>query len=41
VFRQKEASGKVTERRGQYVTIWRKQPDGSWKVVFDTGSTLP
>ena len=41
VFRQRDASGKVTERRGQYVTIWRKQPDGSWKVVFDTGSTLP
>ena len=41
VFRQKDANGKVTERRGQYVTIWRKQTDGSWKVVFDTGSTLP
>lgn len=23
---------------GTYVTIWRKQPDGSWKVLFDTGS---
>lgn len=23
--------------RGSYVTIWGKQPDGSWKVVFDTG----
>jgi ketosteroid isomerase-like protein len=22
---------------GKYVTIWRKQPDGSWKVVFDSG----
>jgi ketosteroid isomerase-like protein len=22
---------------GRYVTIWRKQPDGSWKVLFDTG----
>src|SRR5262245_61915714 len=41
VFRQKDPSGKVLERRGQYVTIWRKQADGSWKVVFDTGSTLP
>jgi ketosteroid isomerase-like protein len=41
VLRQKDASGKVTERRGQYLTIWRKQPDASWKVVFDTGSTLP
>ncbi len=20
-----------------YVTIWRQQPDGSWKVLFDTG----
>jgi len=33
--------GKVTERRGEYLTVWRHQPDGSWKVVFDTGSTLP
>ncbi len=24
---------------GKYVTIWRKQHDGSWKVVFDTGVT--
>jgi ketosteroid isomerase-like protein len=41
VFRQKGTDGKVTERRGQYVTVWRKQADGSWKAVFDTGSTLP
>jgi ketosteroid isomerase-like protein len=41
VLRQKGADGKVTERRGQYITIWRKQPDGAWKVVFDTGSSLP
>jgi ketosteroid isomerase-like protein len=41
VYRQKGADGKITERRGQYITVWRKQEDGSWKVVFDTGSTLP
>jgi ketosteroid isomerase-like protein len=41
VFRQKGADGKVTERRGQYVTVWKKQVDGAWKVVFDTGSNLP
>ena len=41
VYRQKGADRKVTERHGQYITVWRKQPDGSWKVVFDTGSTLP
>lgn len=23
--------------RSTYVTIWRKQPDGAWKVLFDTG----
>jgi ketosteroid isomerase-like protein len=22
---------------GSYVTIWRRQPDGAWKVLFDTG----
>ena len=23
--------------QSSYVTIWRQQPDGSWKVLFDTG----
>ena len=41
VFRRKGTDGKVTERRGEYVTVWRKQADGTWKVVFDAGSTLP
>ena len=29
-----------TKRRGEgrYVTIWRKQADGSWKVVMDLGN---
>jgi len=26
---------------GYYVTIWKKQADGSWKFVFDTGNQLP
>lgn len=25
------------ERNGTYMTVWQKQPDGSWKVLFDTG----
>jgi len=28
-------------RRGSYVTIWRKQGDGSWKVVLDIGNSDP
>ena len=23
--------------RSTYVTIWHRQPDGAWKVLFDTG----
>jgi len=41
LLRGKTADGKVVERRGEYLTVWRKQRDGSWKVIFDTGSTLP
>lgn len=24
-------------REGTYMTVWQKQEDGSWKVLFDTG----
>jgi ketosteroid isomerase-like protein len=23
---------------GRYMTMWRKEPDGSWKVVLDAGA---
>jgi hypothetical protein len=26
--------------RSTYVTIWRRQPDGAWKVLFDTGRVV-
>ncbi len=39
--RSKNAAGVVAERHGSYLTVWRKQRDGRWMVVFDTGSTLP
>ncbi len=26
---------------GQFVSVWRKQKDGTWKVVLDLGSELP
>ncbi len=35
-------SGKPLADRGKYVTVWRKQADGSWKVVQDVfNSDLP
>jgi ketosteroid isomerase-like protein len=34
-----DGTSKVT--RGQYLTVWRKQKDGSWQAAFDTGSTAP
>ncbi len=35
------ASGKETVSYGHYVTIWKKQQDGDWKVVFDSGIQTP
>ncbi len=30
--------GATVTQTGSYVTIWQKQPDGSWKVLSDFGS---
>lgn len=38
----KGGSGKASVDKGKYLTIWKKQADGSWKVLFDTfNSDLP
>lgn len=36
--RKKNPEGKTLLQRGTYVTLWRKQPDDTWKIVFDTGN---
>ncbi len=28
------------DRRTTYATIWKRQPDGAWRVVFDTGRVV-
>ena len=34
------ANGQKKEVRGQYITIWRKQKDGNWRIVWDGGEAL-
>jgi len=31
----KDSSGKVTEYKGVFHTVWKRQKDGSWKYVWD------
>jgi ketosteroid isomerase-like protein len=34
----KDKSGNPETATGTYVSIWRKQPDGHWKIVLDIGT---
>lgn len=40
-YRDRTADGKPVVETGTYVTIWRRQADGSWKVVLDGGTPDP
>lgn len=37
----KDPKGNAVTQTGQYITVWKKQRDGSWKVVADTGTIDP
>ena len=37
----KDANGNPIITTGRYITMWRKEPDGKWKVVLDAGSNEP
>jgi len=39
--RAKDANGNPVVTGGRYITVWRKQPDASWKVVLDAGANEP
>ena len=34
-FTMNDASGKPVPDHGKYLEVWKKQPDGDWKVVAD------
>lgn len=39
---QNGSDGKpAVTNRGKYVTVWKRQSDGSWKVVLDIGNSDP
>lgn len=40
-FRSKDKDGKPVVEHGKYTSIWKKQKDGSWKVVLDMGNASP
>jgi len=37
----RDAKGRPVLRTGRYLTVWKKQADGSWKVVQDIGVQDP
>lgn len=37
-FRFPDKDGKLVTRPGKYLTVWKKQPGGQWKVVADLGN---
>jgi ketosteroid isomerase-like protein len=37
----RDADGNTKVTTGRYLNIWRKEPDGSWKVALDTSSDEP
>ena len=39
--RGKDANGNPVLTGGRYITVWRKQPDGAWKVVLDASAEEP
>jgi ketosteroid isomerase-like protein len=38
---QTASDGKSVTRHGKYVTIWKKQADGVWRVAVDIGNGSP
>jgi ketosteroid isomerase-like protein len=39
--RSRDAHGQPVVVSGRYVTVWKKQPDGKWRVALDASSDEP
>lgn len=39
--RSKDKGGKTVVKSGRYITVWKKQPDGQWKVALDASADGP
>jgi ketosteroid isomerase-like protein len=37
----KDAEGNPVTTTGRYITVWKKQPDGQWKVALDASNDGP
>jgi ketosteroid isomerase-like protein len=37
----KDGNGNPVLTSGRFITIWRREPDGSWKVALDAGANDP
>ena len=37
-FRTRDEDGKPVVDHGHYTSVWKRQPDASWKVVLDMGN---
>jgi len=40
-FRSKLKDGSETVEHGKYMSIWKRQPDDTWKVAVDMGNSGP
>jgi ketosteroid isomerase-like protein len=40
-LKSKDKDGHPVVRYGKYMTIWKKQKDGSWKAAVDMGNNAP
>ena len=36
-----EGQGEKPDRHGMFFSVWKRQADGSWKVVLDVGADMP